>query len=573
MGKVIMRKRSGTNPLDHKQFERLRKSIEWSQKQLEFPRRKRIEGIKQLVGMHYMEGGYKKIMPINIVKLAVDVYVRQLAARAPRAMITTKQAGLKPAAKNFELAINQIPREIRLEDTLRRFVTEALFSMGVLKVGIASTADVLGHSYGEVFVDNVTMDDYFLDMSAKDMGRIQYEGNDYWLDFDDAMDSDLIEGEARDGLGADEYTDIGPSGEDRAEAIAGGSTAALFKDRLWLRDVWLPSEKLLVTYGVKSEKLFRIVEWEGPEYGPYSKLAFSDVPGNLLPLPPVAIWRDLNELANALLRKLGFQADAQKTVQGFPGGQDGSVDAFKNARDGDGINYTGAKPEKLEAGGIQQATLVMFEKARELSSYVAGNLDSIGGLAPMTQTVGQDKLLNEAANAQLRDMTAKTISAIKEIFYALAWYEWHDPIKSRMLEKKIPETDLSIPVKWGPDERTGDFDVYDLDIDVYSLQDDSPSAKLQKLGAIVSQYIIPLAPLIQQSSGVIDAQKILADVARFSDMDEVNEWVTFIDQPAGQEGQMPPTASGGASSSGGPALQQPQLSQSAEMTQELTDFE
>ena len=528
-------KKSNVNPLSEKQFGRLRRSIDWSQKQFEFPRRKRIEAIRQFVGKRYMESGSQKIMPVNITKLAVDIYVRQLAARAPRVMISTKQAEFRPAAANFELAVNQIPKEINLSRTLRKFVTEALFSVGILKIGLSESEQILGHTYGETFVDNVTLDDYFCDMSAKSRELIQYEGNDYWLDYDEVMDAGWINKKARDGLKPDEYTVMGPGGEERAEGIANTSSAEIYKDRIWLRDVWLPAERLLVTYGVKSEKLFNVVEWEGPERGPYIELGFSGVPGNLLPLPPVSVWYDLNELVNGLFRKLGNQGDAQKTVLGFKGGDNEGVEAFKNAPDGSGIKYTGADPQKLTAGGVDPRTLLFFQQSRELSSYIAGNLDSLGGLAPQTQTVGQDRLLGEAAGAQLRDMSARTVDAIKEVFHALAWYEWNDPVRQRLLEKKIPETDMSIPVEWNQESKQGEFGFYDLDIDVYSLQDDSPNLKLQKLGAIVGQYVLPLAPLIQQQNGTIDVQAIFRDVARYSDMEEVNEYVTFLDQPMQQE--------------------------------------
>lgn len=508
-------------------FIRLRKAIEWSNRQLEFPRDKRIEAVKQYCGSHYAEGGPQRRVPINMLKLAVDIYVRQLAARAPRALICTAVEDLKPTAANLQIAVNMIPDEIGLSDTLRRFVTEALFSIGVLKVGLHSVGEVLNHRYGEPFVDNVTLDDYFCDMSAKRLDMIQFEGNDYWVEHEELMESGWGIKSAKSGLMPDEYTTTGQAGEDRAEAISSDETAEVYKKRNLLRDVWIPSEGIIVTYGVKSEKILNEVEWTGPAWGPYHKLGFSEVPGNLLPLSPVSVWRDLHELENALFRKLSNQADAQKTVQGFSGGNDESVEDFQKARDGDGIRYSGPKPEKLTAGGVDPTTLAFFMQCRDLSSYFGGNLDSLGGLSAMTQTVGQDKLLGEAAGAQLRDMAARTIDAIRGVFRSLAFYEWHNPVKRRTLEKRVPGTDMAISVDWGRDAKIGDFDMYSLDIDVYSMQDDSPSLRLQKLGAVVQNYILPLAPMIQQASGMIDVQYILEKVAEYSDMEEVSRMVTF----------------------------------------------
>lgn len=344
------------------------------------------------------------------------------------------------------------------------------------------------------------------------------------------MESGWIRKEARRGLKPDEYTVLGPKGEERAEGIQQGSSPELFKEKIWVRDVWLPKEKLLVSYGVKSERRFHIAEISEPKHSPYYKLGFTEVPGCLLPLAPVAVWRDLHELSNALFRKLGSQADAQKTVQGFGGNDDEGVEEFKKAKDGDGIKFKGAKPEKLEAGGVSAPTLAFYLQCRDLYSYFAGNLDSLGGLAPLTETVGQDKLLGEAASAQLRDMADTVVKEVKEVFTTLTWYEWHDPIGSRTLEKPIPGTNMSIPVEWNRDSKQGDIDLYELKIDTYSMQDDTPGTKLQKLNMIMSNYVFPAIPMIQQAGGTIDVQKMLEIIAKLSDLPELNEIVIFVNQ-------------------------------------------
>jgi len=528
------------NPLNEFQFDRLTNSIDWSGRQLETPKKKRIEAIKLFLGYHYSDGGATKTQPVNFLKLAISIFVRLLAARAPRVLMSTKEPELKSTAANLELAINEIPKEIRLQATLKRLVTEALFSFGVAKVGLHTVGEMLGYSYGSPFVDIVTSDDYIVDMAAKHYDQRQYEGNDYWLDYKDVMESKWFEN--KNGLEPDEYTIIGQAGEERAEGIAVGESASLFRKKIWLRDVWLPTERLMVTYSVKSKRRMKTIEWTGPERGPYYMLGFDKVPGNLLPLPPVAIWRDLHELANALYRKLGDQADAQKTVQGFQGGNEESVESFKNAKDGDGITYHGAEPKILKAGGVDPTTLAFFLQSKDLASYFGGNWDSLGGLSPQAETLGQDKLLSVASGAQMRDMASEVVDFMRDIFRALAHYEWHDPVRRRQLEKSIPGTDLSVPVLWDQQARRGKFNLYDLDIDVYSLQDDSPGLKLQKLGVIMQQYVLPLLPMIQQIGGTFDIQKFFEDLAKFSDFPEMNNWIQFMQElepTGGEETRMP----------------------------------
>jgi len=530
------------NPFNKIQFERLDKSIEWSNRMLEFTRRERKNAIREFVGKHYSSSGASKPVPVNFLKLAVNIFVRLLAARAPRVLISTQKIELKPTAANLEIAVNQIPKEINLQKTLKRLVIEALFSLGIAKVGLHSVGKVLGHDVGAPFVDVVTLDDLIIDMTAKHLDYIQYIGNSYWLDYKDVMESKWFPKGSVDGLKPDEYTTLNEAGEERAESISIDNDAQLYKDRIKLRDVWIPSEKIMVTYAVKEKRRLKVIDWKGPDRGPYSILGFDKVPGNLLPLPPVATWTDLHELGNALFRKLASEAKAQKNVQGFQGGQEDDVKAFKAAVDGDGIMYNGAEPKLLKAGGVDPTSLAFYLTVKDQGSYFGGNWDSLGGLSPQAKTLGQDKLLSEASSAQMRDMAAEVVDFVKEIYTSLTYYEWHDPIRRRQLEKTITGTDFNVVVPWDRSSRRGKLDMYDLDIDVYSLQDDSPGLKFQKLGIILERFVFPLMPLLQQPNGILNVQRILHDIAKFADFPEMNNWFQFMleEQPTtGENAKLP----------------------------------
>jgi hypothetical protein len=429
----------------------------------------------------------------------------------------------------MQLAVNKIPDEIGLADTLREMVQEALFYMGVVKVGLSTAGTVMGKEYGESFVDLVSGDDYFIDMSAKHRREISYEGNQYWVDYEKVKKSGWLEGTELRDINPDEYTTIGIAGERRAESLTAASSAVQYRERLWLRDIWLPDENCLVTATMKSKKFVKAVDWKGPEGGPYINLGFCPVPGNVLPLPPVSLWRDLHELSNTVFRKLGKQAESQKTVQAFSGSDDQGAQAFKEAKDGDGIKYNGSAPTEMKTGGVDSKGLAFYLQCRDLSSYFCGNLDSLGGLSQQAATLGQDKLLSEAASAQMSDMADKTLSAVKKIFNALAFYEWTDPVKKRTLQKPIPGTGFTIPVEFNADQKIGDWKDYKPDVDIYSLQDNSPGVRMQKLNLFVEKYIIPLQPQIQAIGGSIDIQKIFELAARYSDFKELGELVHFAE--------------------------------------------
>jgi hypothetical protein len=513
-----------------KQISKLQESIDWSIRQLKFPRNKRLSNIKELVGFHYSDYGSDKHKPVNMYALSVLIHMRLLAPKTPNCIISTRFPELKPTAANLTLAVNQIPEEINLEDTLQMAVLEALVShMGIVKVGLAKSGLVLGHEYGTSFVDNVSLDDYFCDMSAKRDDLMDYEGNDYWVDFEELMESGEIGKKSRD-IEADEYTLLGNDGEQRAESISVSESAKTFKDKILLRDVYIPSDKVVITYAAKSKKIIKTVDWKEPKGGPYKKLRFQRVPGNLLPLSPSALWLDIDEISNKLMRKLSDGAILQKKIYGF--GDDEPAELIKKTEDGGGFKMTaGQEPKEVKIGGLDQNTLAFLLQTRNLASYFANNLDTLGGLGIQAQTVGQERLLSEASGAQLRTMADRTIKFIKEIFRDLAYYEWTDPIKKRTLDKPIPGLKETLTVEFGRDHKIGKFDQYSLDIDVFSAQDDSPSTLLQKLSAFIKEYVMPLAPMAQQDGGRINYEKILDLAITYSNFDELRGLIEFPDQP------------------------------------------
>lgn len=517
-----------TEGMSTTEFARLLEAIDFSARQLEMPRRNRLEQVKQLVGSHYSDGGADKRVPTNFIELASTIYLRKLAAKAPRARVSTKKRELKPYAYSTELAINQVPEEIGLGKTIRRAVLEAIFSVGVVKVGISSSgAAVLGRDPGQVYVDVVPLDDYVVDMTAKSRDAVQWEGNDYWIDLESAHErygySDSLEG--------DDETTIGERGEERAESVSQDGGAHAYRDRLWCRDVYIYKTNQLITYAVKSRRILRVADWDGPEGGPYRVLGFSEVPGNILPLPPVSLWADLHELGNALFRKLGRQADAKKTVAAFAGGNDEAVDRLRAASDGDGIRYDGQPPGQISVGGIDQPTLAFFLQVNDLFDMFAGNLTTLGGLGPSSDTLGQDRLITQAAGARMQDMADRTIDFAREIFKSLAWYEWTDPIRVREIEKSIPKTDLYLRREWSEETREGNFIDYNFEIDPYSMQDNSPATQLQKLTAVMQTYVLPLMPAIQAQGGQIDVPALLSMVGDLSNLPELADIVSFEGAP------------------------------------------
>lgn len=512
------------------EFVRLHDAVERSCLALSAPRGNRLDAVKQFVGAHYAENGSSKRVPTNFIELAVTIYMRLLAARAPKVLVTTEAFELRPFAKDLEIVLNQIPGEIGLGKTLRRAVLEAMFGFSVVKIGIAAKGVTSDAAELEPFVDVVDIDDYFCDMTAKTWGEIQFEGNDYWMAKSDVRKVFGVD------LDADEFTTTGSTGDTQAKSVETPSSMEPFRDKVLLRDVYLCDSGRLVTYAVKPLRLLRDSYFDGPDGTPYVHLGFSDVPGNLLPLPPVALWIDLHELGNSLFRKLANQADRKKTVAAFAGGNDDDVRALQKADDGDAIRYNGQKPDAIGLGGIDQATLAFYLTVSDKFSYFAGNLDALGGLSPQSETIGQDKLLSEAANARVNGMSEAVVDFAKAIFKRLAWYVWTDPVRNRTIRKTVRGAPgIAVVKQWTPETRDGDFLDYNFDIDVYSMTDDSPTTKVQKFWMIFERFLMPLLPMLQQQGAYIDVKAVCDFLAKHSALPELDEFVRFSDSEPGDQ--------------------------------------
>jgi hypothetical protein len=263
-----------------------------------------------------------------------------------------------------------------------------------------------------------------------------------------------------------------------------------------------------------------------------------------MPLPPFSLLKNIHNLANSLFRRLAQQAKDQKRVVAF--GDEESANRFKTAHDGEGIYWDGVmKPENLEAGGIDQRSFGLLIQVKDIFSWSAGNLDSLGGLSPMSETIGQDEMLARSASAQLADMQDATSEFAKSIFNQLAWYEWIDPTLNRILQKPIKGTDIVVSVLWTPETRQGDFLKFNFDIIPQSMREDTPAAKVQKLQAVITNFYGPLMPFFEQQGRMIDVDRLNKMIADYSNLPELEQLIVAMDpeqreQIAGPQGNSMP---------------------------------
>lgn len=536
---------------DH--IKRLQDSINWSYQRLQPFRETRKHGVDQLVGKHYGSAEHKDRVPVNFIELATTIYTHQLVAQAPQALVTTELKNLKAQAYELEVAINHfIRKKIRFAEALQEAVVDALYGMGILKVGICPYQHGYEHDTGIVYVEAVSLDDWVHDMTAKRWADVDYMGNKYRVPFDELIES-LPNSEAKKKLQPRESSAAFES--DSVAEISIGDAAVEdneARDYVELWDIYLPKERLMLTleaFPTDEDDLFaseplKITEYEGPLHGPFHRLGFSKVPSNTMPLAPVAIWEDLHDLANNIFNKTGRQALRQKTVTGYQGSAQGDAERVRDARDGEMVRMDNPQGvQQFSFGGADQVNLAFAVQLQQLFSYFAGNLDSLGGLGAQSATLGQDQMLAESASQRIKFMQSVTVDFTQRVLHDVAYYMIGDPLLQLPLMKKIPKSDLEVPFTFRSWEMAGDFLDYNFNIEPHSLSFRSPNERLQLVMRLLGEIIMPLSPIMAQQGIVPNFDGILRTIARYSEMSELEDLLTFSAPPtlptAQQQGTNP----------------------------------
>lgn len=524
------------NPSKERDFRHLKRALESDQKLFKPFVDLRNKALTKMVGRNYSDNGDPLHRPVNFIALATRILTRQLVASRPRSLVTTFDRSKKAAAFNTGLALNVITKKIKLGQTLKSVALDAVFSMGIVKIGVHDGDDSLPGDYrfsaGYPFVKRVDIEDWCHDMQARSLEEASYMSNRYRRELEEVQESDLYDFDAKQ-LQPDEKQ---PGSGDEASDLSGKKTDSTdnFKQYVSLRDVWIPGDKRLVTIVDNQSAIDKPIRdldlrGNGPPNGPFHVLGFGEVPNNVMPLPPRALWEDLDGLGNLLFRKLANQAANAKKVVGVKGKADADGMRVLKSSDGDMIRLDDPKAvQEMALGGIDPQNLAFFLQIRDLFSYFAGNIDSLGGLGPQTETLGQDELLSKAASMQIQDSQEAVIDFTTEIMEDLGWYLWNDPeVQIPIIKTLKGVPDFHVSLVYDERQKEGLFSDYTFEIQPYSMQYQPPKAKLSAIMNILTQLIMPLAPQLAQEGKQIDFDSLFRIIAEYADLPELEEIITF----------------------------------------------
>lgn len=526
---------------------RLREAMRRSADRLRPHREARVAGLRGMVGPHYgrdrprTASGAPMREPLNLLELTVSTFVSYLVSHRPKVFCTTTKPELVPAALSLELGLNKFLDQGGFGRKLRSVVRDSMFGPGLIKAGY-------DHNTQRAFADPVDLDDWVVDMNAREWDHIQFCGNRYRLPVRYVKESGLYEHAERFGAAPPGSED---GGADRAEDLQSGGQRAWTRDdyypmgELW--DVWLPLEGVVVTFDAQGDdRVMRQVQWAGPSAGPYRMLSLMEVPAQVMPLAPCTLWKELHDLANRIMVKVGRQADSQKKITGYTGQARRDAERLLAAEDQEFIQLDLLdQVREFQHGGVDPRTLAFLIQLKQLFSWQAGNLDSLAGLGVMADTATDNQMLARTASRRPKDMQKLVMEFTKSVVTDLAWYLWNDPDVRIQASYQIPGTSITVPIEFGPESRRGRLEDYEIDVHPYSEGYDSPFERLMSMEAFLARMVMPALPMFQAQGMTIDLPALIALRARYGNQPELLQIVRAI-EPQAQAG-------GGAQPPGMPA--------------------
>ena len=546
-------------------------------------RRARVAFIQEYVGPYYDKSqGECGTSALNLIFNAIRVLLPNLVANFPKHSVMTPYLQARQYSKLLALALDQNDLKINIKNTYRAAIVDALFTLGILKTGLAASGSVYAINdedniaQGEVFTEKVDFDNFVVDPESQEhMFRdARFMGDRITVPRQMLLDSglyknDLIErlprlGNADSQRNANSLSMHNIQIEDNYD----------LEDEVSICELWVPSANAVITVPGDDELAFddylRIDDWYGVKEGPYSLLSFSPpVPGNPMPVPVVGVWYDLHVLANRMAKKVVEQAERQKDILTYKRGSADDAEELKNAGDGEAIAVDDPDGVTTHSfGGQKNSNEVHLGSLMNWFNQMASNPEQLGGQQVTAPSATGASILQQNAAVGLEDCKDMVYQLGADEARKRAWYFHTDPLikipltQRTLVNQPMPQAPwLTIPtmqdvqVILTPEARSGDFLDYVFTIQPESMGRRDSKTRLAQAQAFAQQVMPAVITAATAAAQIGIPFNALAFLLRMGEdmgiewLDEVLFDPTFQMQMA-QQMQMGPQA---AASKGQPA--------------------
>jgi len=490
--------------------------------------------LAQYANSWYSGGVGAVSQPINLIDQVVSIICSLLIGGNSRGAVKAKRGVNNPNAKMFaqslQLALDDLCGEIKLsQNTLRPIVRDSLFGMGISVAGVMKSHTVeLGgylHDYGQPYCDAVDFADYIVDRHARNRQEMHYEGYRYRLPIQYVAESGLFKN----------YDQLVPNlrlygQKARPEEISKGDKMDKSGEEVFpsveLVNLWLPDAGMIVTLPPEGQgtKYLREVEWDGPEDGPMNILGYKFFPNTVIPIPPVYLWLSIHKTVNLMVNKMRDLCAREKTIAVGDLSNPTDKQLIKDSEHGDFLLLQGGADnvKEITFGGFNPQSMPFLQFMLGMFSQIGPNLKAVGGRGVMAETVGQEQMLQARAMQEIEDMTQQVYNFTRSIMKKLAHFLVTDPVRVRNFQQDVEG--IPYELTYHSSKIEGILDDYDIDIEPYSLGRMNPEIRYQRIMQLLSQVVIPLAPLAMQQGSYPSVDAIVKELGEYLNVDTDVWW-------------------------------------------------
>lgn len=528
----------------------------------------RLKTLRAYVGPHYDRAGSDVgAEPLNMTYNAIRILVPTLVLNFPKHTVTTPYMDAKQYAELLSLALEQHDRKINIRDTYRRVIVDALFTLGILKTGLAQSDSVYALddqqwiSQGEIYTEAVDLDDWIVDPKSREhMFRdARFMGHRLTVPRRMLLDSGLYNNDLIERL---PQAGTIPETRDKAQTLSQKhiqqENLGDFEDDVEIYEIWVPSANAIITVPASKDTKFddylRVADYYGVKEGPYTLLSFSPaVPGNPLPVPLTSVWYDLHVLGNMMAKKIIDQAQRQKSLLAYKRAAVDDAEEIKNAADGEGIAVDDPSAvAALNLGGQLNSNETHLAQLMGWFNMMAANPDQVGGQNIDAKSATAASILQNNANVGLSDMKDMVYVMASDEARKRAWYLHTDPmIKLPLTQRQqtppqivmgpggqpiiAPPSMQDVQVFLTPEARSGDFMDFNFSIQPESMGRLDSKVRLQQEISFMTQVMpaVATAAQVMMSLGIpFNATGMLIQSGKDMGIDNIDQ---IIFDPAFQQ--------------------------------------
>ena len=473
----------------------------------------RLMFLRNYVGQYYdQSSGDVGSEALNMIFNAIRTLLPNIVMSYPQHNVEPRYLAQRDYAEMLSLALSQHDKEVRIKDVYRRVIVDAIFTLGILKTGIAESDSVYAFDdydridTGEVFTEAVDFDNFVVDPNSKDhlFRDAAFLGDRICVPRQALLESGLYKNDLIEQLpkAGSVNTSHDYAYEMSRRSIESYNPADL-QDEVEIIELWMPDANATVTIPgaekVRFDDYLRVDDFYGPKEGPYTLLALTPpVPGNPLPVPAVGVWNDLHTLANRMAKKIINQAERQKDIVGY---RRAAADDAQEALDaGDGEAIAMDDPDGIHVhsfGGQKNSNEQHLYQLQSWFNMMASNPSALGGTEMDAESATEARLLAQNANVGLEDMKDLVYDMSAKEAKKRAWYFHTDPfINVPLIRRQTvpaqyeltpqgplmvePARQEDVQIYLTPEARRGDFLDYNFEVEPESMGRKDPQARFQE---------------------------------------------------------------------------------------------